>query len=105
MSKFGTFSKVCPQELAPTSPHHPRNAIPKPTGPRNDQRFSTATFLPSHFNLARHSISPIKSLFAGETDLLFNMVKAMSEVDLHPDTISNLEMGYVFEHLVMKFND
>ena len=33
------------------------------------------------------------------------MVKAMSEVDLHPDTISNLEMGYVFEHLVMKFND
>lgn len=36
---------------------------------------------------------------------LFNIVKAMSEVDLHPNTISNLEMGYVFEHLVMKFNE
>lgn len=36
---------------------------------------------------------------------LFNIIKAMSEVDLHPNTISNLEMGYVFEHLVMKFNE
>lgn len=36
---------------------------------------------------------------------LFNIVKAMAEVDLHPDTISNLEMGYLFEHLVMRFNE
>lgn len=36
---------------------------------------------------------------------LFNIIKAMSEVDLHPNTIDNLEMGYVFEHLVMKFNE
>ena len=30
-----------------------------------------------------------------------DIIKAMSEVDLHPATISNLEMGYVFEHLVI----
>lgn len=36
---------------------------------------------------------------------LFSIVKAMSEVDLHPDRISNLEMGYIFEHLVMRFNE
>ena len=38
---------------------------------------------------------------------LFNVVKAMSssDVDLHPNVISNLEMGYVFEHLVMRFNE
>ncbi len=38
---------------------------------------------------------------------LFNIVKAMAgpEVDLHPNVISNLEMGYVFEHLVMRFNE
>jgi type I restriction enzyme M protein len=36
---------------------------------------------------------------------LYNIVKAMADVDLHPDTISNLEMGYVFEHLVMRFNE
>ncbi|WP_431284503.1 type I restriction-modification system subunit M [Humitalea sp. 24SJ18S-53] len=36
---------------------------------------------------------------------LFNIVKAMSEIDLHPDRITNLEMGYIFEHLVMRFNE
>jgi type I restriction enzyme M protein len=36
---------------------------------------------------------------------LFAIVKAMAEVDLHPDRISNIEMGYVFEHLVMRFNE
>lgn len=38
---------------------------------------------------------------------LFNIVKAMADptVDLHPDRISNIEMGYIFEHLVMKFNE
>ncbi len=36
---------------------------------------------------------------------LFNVVKAMAEVDLHPNAISNLEMGYLFEHLVMRFNE
>lgn len=36
---------------------------------------------------------------------LYNIVKAMADVDLHPDRISNLEMGYIFEHLVMRFNE
>jgi len=29
----------------------------------------------------------------------------MADVDLHPDRISNIEMGYIFEHLVMRFNE
>ena len=36
---------------------------------------------------------------------LFTIVKAMAEVDLHPDRIDNLQMGYLFEHLVMRFNE
>ena len=36
---------------------------------------------------------------------LFAIVQAMAGVDLHPDRISNIEMGYVFEHLVMRFNE
>ena len=36
---------------------------------------------------------------------LFTIVKAMSDVDLHPDRIDNLQMGYLFEHLVMRFNE
>jgi type I restriction enzyme M protein len=36
---------------------------------------------------------------------LFTIVKAMADVDLHPDRINNLQMGYLFEHLVMRFNE
>lgn len=36
---------------------------------------------------------------------LYNIVKAMADVDLHPEKISNIEMGYIFEHLVMRFNE
>jgi len=36
---------------------------------------------------------------------LFTIVRAMASVDLHPDYIDNLQMGYLFEHLVMRFNE
>ena len=29
----------------------------------------------------------------------------MADVDLHPNRIDNLQMGYLFEHLVMRFNE
>ena len=36
---------------------------------------------------------------------LFTIVNAMKNVDLHPDRVDNLQMGYLFEHLVMRFNE
>lgn len=36
---------------------------------------------------------------------LFTVVKAMAEIDLHPKRIDNLQMGYLFEHLIMRFNE
>ena len=40
-----------------------------------------------------------------DSNRLFTVVKAMADVDLHPDRIDNLQMGYLFEHLVMRFNE
>ena len=40
-----------------------------------------------------------------DSNRLFTIVKAMADVDLHPDRIDNLQMGYLFEHLVMRFNE
>lgn len=36
---------------------------------------------------------------------LFTIIKAMADVNLHPNRIDNLQMGYLFEHLVMRFNE
>jgi type I restriction enzyme M protein len=37
--------------------------------------------------------------------LLYLVVSKFAEVDLHPDAVSNLEMGYLYEELVRKFSE
>jgi len=38
-------------------------------------------------------------------DLLYLVVSRFAEVDLHPDVVSNLEMGYLYEELVRRFSE
>ncbi len=40
-----------------------------------------------------------------DANRLFEIVKEISKVDLHPDKIPNIAMGYVFEDLVRRFNE
>lgn len=52
-----------------------------------------------HFNFEDH----IERL--DKANLLFMVVKRFAEVDLHPDVVPNIEMGYIFEELIRKFAD
>lgn len=36
---------------------------------------------------------------------LFLIVQKFYTMDLHPDTVSNIEMGYIFEELIRRFNE
>jgi len=38
-----------------------------------------------------------------DANLLYMVVKRFQEIDLHPDHISSMEMGYMFEELIRKF--
>ena len=38
-------------------------------------------------------------------DLLYLVLSRFAEVDLHPDAVSNLEMGYLYEELVRRFSE
>lgn len=40
-----------------------------------------------------------------EAGLLFKVVERFKEVDLHPDKVSNIDMGYIFEELIRRFNE
>ena len=40
-----------------------------------------------------------------EANRLFEIVKAFKDVDLHPERIPNMAMGYIFEDLVRRFNE
>lgn len=37
--------------------------------------------------------------------ILWNVFERMCEIDLHPDEVSNLEMGYLFEELIRRFSE
>lgn len=40
-----------------------------------------------------------------KNDLLFQIVDKFTEIDLHPDKVSNHEMGYIYEELLRRFNE
>lgn len=40
-----------------------------------------------------------------EAGLLYLVLERFNKIDLHPSSVSNLEMGYVFEELIRKFNE
>lgn len=39
-----------------------------------------------------------------EKNRLYFVVEAFSDIDLHPDRVSNADMGEIFEHLIFKFS-
>jgi len=53
----------------------------------------------SHFNFD----SEIDKM--ADNNLLYLVVKSFSEIDLHPDEVSNLDMGYIFEELIRRFSE
>jgi type I restriction enzyme M protein len=40
-----------------------------------------------------------------DAGLLFQVFDQFTQIDLHPDAISNLEMGYLFEELIRRFSE
>lgn len=40
-----------------------------------------------------------------KANLLYQVIGRFAELDLHPDRVSNLEMGYLYEELIRKFSE
>jgi type I restriction enzyme M protein len=52
-----------------------------------------------HFDFEEHIAKLEKA------DRLYQVVAKFCEIDLHPDKVSNIEMGYIFEELIRRFNE
>jgi len=62
--------------------------------------FSTrAREIIEHFKFEEHIANLDKH------DRLFLVVQRFCDIDLHPSVVSNVEMGYIFEELIRKFNE
>ncbi len=68
-----------------------------------------ANFIAGFSSRARHIIEKFKFEEEieklEEANRLFEIVKQVAAVDLHPDTIPTIAMGYLFEDLVRRFNE
>ena len=40
-----------------------------------------------------------------KSNLLYQVVGKFAEIDLHPNAVSNLEMGYLYEELIRRFSE
>ena len=40
-----------------------------------------------------------------EANLLYLVLQSFSHIDLHPDTVSNVQMGYIYEELIRRFSE
>lgn len=40
-----------------------------------------------------------------DNNLLYLVISEFNKIDLHPDTVSNMEMGYIFEELIRRFSE
>lgn len=74
-------------------------------------------------NIEKHLVSYIKGFSANvrkifdffefekeietmsDSNILYLVVSKFNEVDLHPNTVSNVEMGLIFENLIHRFNE
>ncbi len=48
---------------------------------------------------------PFKLAKLEEKDRLYSVFEKITQMDLHPENISNLEMGYLYEELIRKFGE
>jgi type I restriction enzyme M protein len=40
-----------------------------------------------------------------KANLLYRVISRFAEIDLHPDVVSNIEMGYLYEELIRRFSE
>jgi type I restriction enzyme M protein len=60
---------------------------------------SQARVIIDHFGFEEHIAKLDKA------DRLYLIVSKFCEIDLHPDKVPNIEMGYIFEELIRRFNE
>ncbi len=88
-----------------TSPLDFRRVLDDPANVAGNLRSYIANFSPS----ARDAIDKFgfdtQITRLAEKDLLYVVVAQFAEIDLHPNVVSNLEMGYLYEELVRRFSE
>jgi len=96
---------VSGEQFYNTSPLDFRRLLDDPANVAGNLRSYIAGFSPAARDIIEKFGFDAQISRLAEKDLLYLVVSQFAEIDLHPNVVSNLEMGYLYEELVRRFSE
>ena len=101
----GVLKQVSGTQAYNTSPLTLRGVLADPTQVPGNLRAWIARFDPDTRDVIEKFDFDAQIGRLDRAKLLYHVLSRVTEVDLHPDKVSTVEMGYLYEELVRKFNE
>jgi type I restriction enzyme M protein len=99
------LESVAGEQFYNTSPLDFRRLLDDPANVAGNLRSYIAGFSPAARDVIEKFGFDAQITRLERANLLYLVVSQFAEVDLHPNVVSNLEMGYLYEELVRKFSE
>jgi type I restriction enzyme M protein len=99
------LESVAGEQFYNTSPLDFRRLLDDPANVAGNLRSYIAGFSPAARDVIEKFGFDAQIIRLERANLLYLVVSQFAEVDLHPDAVSNLEMGYLYEELVRRFSE
>jgi type I restriction enzyme M protein len=99
------LESVAGEQFYNTSPLDFRRLLDDPANVADNLRSYIAGFSPAARDVIEKFGFDAQIVRLERANLLYLVVSQFADVDLHPDAVSNLEMGYLYEELVRRFSE
>ena len=99
------LESVAGEQFYNTSPLDFRRLLDDPANVAGNLRSYIAGFSPAARDVIEKFGFDAQIVRLDRANLLYLVVSQFAEIDLHPDAVSNLEMGYLYEELVRRFSE
>lgn len=99
------LNKVSGQEFNNTSKYDFEKLLAEPDNIANNLRNYINGFSKNAREIIEYFEFDKQIAKMNENDVLYLIIAEFNKVDFHPDVVSNVEMGYIFEELIRRFSE
>lgn len=99
------LTSISGQQFYNTSPLNFTRLLDDPPNLADNLRAYVSGFSPAAYDIVEKFEFDAQITRLNKAKLLYQVVGRFADVDLHPSTVSNLEMGYLYEELIRRFSE
>jgi type I restriction enzyme M protein len=99
------LNRISKQEFNNTSKYDFEKLLADPDNIANNLRNYINGFSKNAREIIEHFDFDKQITKLNDNNLLYLVVSEFNKIDLHPDVVSNTEMGYIFEELIRRFSE